>query len=390
MNLANRLDSVSGSGTLASMDALQRLRRQGIDVFTFSDRLPPPQVAVLAAKRALDEAWSSFYTPTAGLPLLRQILAERASRGFRRNVDPASEVLVTVGGKEAVVSCVLAMIDVGNEVLIPDPAWVSYEPCVRLAGGSVVRVPLSTSSQGFRLDVLALEKAITRRTKMLILNSPHNPTGMVLNEVELEGVAGLAQGYDLIVMADESYEHFVFDGARHISIASMPGMFGRTVTVSTSSKIFNMFGWRVGWAIGPSELMEGMLRVHQNLVGCAPSFSQAGVAAALSAGASLIDPVVAVFAEARDVLIAELNAVAGVHCHWPQGAYFAFPSIRDLARSDREVAHLLLNEAHVHTISGSTFGPAGEGFLRLTFSCTAAHAREGAVRMAACLRQLAA
>jgi aspartate aminotransferase len=132
---ANRLDSVSGSGTLASMDTLQRLRRQGIDVFTFSDRPPPPQVAVLAAKRALDEAWSSFYTPTAGLPLLRQILAERASRGFRRTVDADSEVLITVGGKEPIINCVMAIIEASNEVLIPDPAWVSYEPCVRLAGG---------------------------------------------------------------------------------------------------------------------------------------------------------------------------------------------------------------------------------------------------------------
>jgi aspartate/methionine/tyrosine aminotransferase len=381
---ARRTGLVVPSATLSTMDRANDLRRSGVDIFSFSNRPSPPQAAVAGAKAALDAKWSSFYTDTAGIPELRGQIAERASVSLKRSIDPDSEVLVTVGGKEAIFAFLMATVQEGDEVIIPDPAWVTYEPCIRLAGGRPVRVPLTYTGNGFEFDTDGLRRSVTPNTRALILNTPHNPTGLVLSAEVLHEIATIAIENDLFVLADECYEHYVYEG-EHRSIAALPRMFERTLTVSTSSKIFTMFGWRLGWAIGPSEMMHHLLNIHQNIVACATSFAQAGMAKLLASDPEellrLIARTVSIYRAARDALVQGLNRIDGVRCHSPQGGYLAFVNIRGLNMRSNDVSELLLDRAGVQTVPGSAFGPAGEGFVRINFSCTAEDVADGLRRI---------
>lgn len=390
-HFAERTELVQESPTLATLDKVAELKRRGVDIFNFSNRPSPPPAAVHAAQRAIEETWSFFYTDSAGLPALRKLLAARGSRSLKRQIDPGSEVLITAGGKEAVFAFLMATVGPGDEVLLLDPSWVSYEPCVQLAGGHLTRVPMQFDSSGFRLDVSALRRSLTPRTKVLILNTPHNPTGIVLSKAELQEVADLARMADLFVLADEAYEHYVYDGLQHTSIASLPDMFERTLTISTASKIFNMFGWRLGWAIGPTELMRRLLSIHQNVIGCVTSFVQAGGIGLLSLSEDEFNKTVAAtvqtYGAARDVLVNGLNKIAGVSCHKPQGGYLAFPNISGLKRTSAQVSEILL-EGGVHSVAGSAFGPNGEGFIRINYSCKPEDAAIGVERIRKALGSL--
>jgi len=386
---SKRVTEVRGSATLTTIDAVSALRRRGVDVFGFSVRPEPLSAAVAAAQDALSEPWAAFYTDSAGMPELRAVLADRASANLLRPIDSEREVLVSVGAKAAIFCCLLATIDPGDDVVILDPAWVSYEPCVRLAGGHAIRVPLEYGEAGFRLRVDDIASHLTRRTRLIILNSPHNPTGIVLDRTSLEEFAALATAEDLTILSDECYEAFVFDPNEHISIAGLPDMFERTVTVSTSSKLFNTFGWRVGWAVGPRDLIEPMLQTHQNIVGCAPSHSQAGVTAAIRAEQTVVEELLPMFESSRDILLKYLNDTPSVSCHKPQGAYFLFPNITEIGVDDCHVASMLLEEFGIHVNGGSDFGKGGAGFLRLTFACTPEHAHAGGAKLQQALSRVA-
>ena len=385
-NFADRASVPEPSGTLAIIDKVQELRRRGVDVFSFSNRPPAPAEAIRAAQAAVAEAWSSFYTDTAGWPKLRQGISRKFSQALKHEIDPKSEVLVTVGAKEAIFLFVMATVGSGDEVVMPDPAWVSYEPMVRLAGGQIKRVPMDYSAKGFELDPEALKRALTPRTKAVILCTPHNPTGLVLSADVLKQIADIANDADLFVLVDECYQHYLYDDAVHHSLAAQPDMFKRTITVATASKIFNMFGWRVGWAIGPEDIVSRMLAIHQHVTACATSFAQAGAAAALEVDSAVIDATVRRYDAARRLLIRELNEVEGISCHLPAGAYFAFPNIRGLRKNSVAVSHLLLEHGGVQTVPGSSFGPNGEGFLRINFTCTEEDAARGAERIRKALR----
>jgi aminotransferase len=386
---SKRITEVRGSATLTTIDAVKALRRRGVHVFGFSVRPEPLPAAIDAARCALGEPWAAFYTDSAGMPELRDVLADRASAKLSRPIDSQHEVLVSVGAKAAIFCCLLAAIDPGDEVMILDPAWVSYEPCIQLAGGRPVRVPLEFDAAGFRLPVGDVTSRLTPRTRLIILNSPHNPTGLVLDRACLDELAGLAAANGITILSDECYEAFVFDGNKHVPIATLPGMFERTVTVSTSSKLFNTFGWRVGWAVGPRELIEPMLQAHQNIVGCAPSHSQAGVIAAVRAERSVVDELLPMFESSRDILLEYLNDTPGVSCHQPEGAYFLFPNVSQTGIDDRKLASRLLHEFGIHINGGSDFGACGAGFLRLTFACTPEHARAGGEKLQQALSRVA-
>jgi aspartate/methionine/tyrosine aminotransferase len=386
---SKRVAGVEGSSTLTTIDAVKTLRRRGVDVFGFSVRPEPLAAAVAAARNALGEPWAAFYTDSAGMPELREALGERASANLSRPIDSEHEVLVSVGAKSAIFCCLLATIDPGDEVVILDPAWVSYEPCIRLAGGRAVHVPLEYREDGFRLRVDDVASHLTPRTRLIILNSPHNPTGVVLDQACLQELAQLAIAEDLTILSDECYEAFVFDGNEHVPIARLPDMFERTVTVSTSSKLFNTFGWRVGWAVGPRQLIEPMLQAHQNIVGCAPSHSQAGVIAAVHAEHTVVEELLPLFESSREILLEFLNDTPGVSCHKPQGAYFLFPNITQIGVDDRHLALTLLHEFGIHVNGGSDFGTSGAGFLRLSFACTPEHARAGGAKLQRALSRVA-
>jgi aspartate aminotransferase len=365
--IAERLKGVPPSGTLRTMDRVRELRRAGADVITFGNRPATPEVARAATAKAAGEPWSSAYTPSAGLPELRQAIAKAlAADGVL--ADPESEIIVTVGAKEALFIAMLALIGPGDEVIIPSPAWVSHEPAVRLAGGVPVAVPLREARR-FHLDPRDLERAVTPRTTAILYTTPHNPTGVVMDLAELEAIAQIAQRHDLVLIADECYRHYVYDGRRHRSVAALPGMAERTLTVSTASKIFNMFGWRIGWVAGPAELIQALLVVHEHAVGSATSVAQAGALAALHLDASAIQPTLDQYRQARDVMVEGLKGISGITVHTPEGGYFLFPDVRALG-DDVTLARFLLETAGVQTVPGSAFGPGGEGHLRINFTCT--------------------
>ncbi|MBN8957902.1 MAG: aminotransferase class I/II-fold pyridoxal phosphate-dependent enzyme [Rhizobiales bacterium] len=283
---------------------------------------------------------------------MRQAIAAKSTRMNGLQADPDTEILVTLGAKEAIFLAMMALVNPGDEVLIPDPEWVSYVPCVELAGGRIVRFPLHEKN-GFQPDIDDLERRITSKTKMIVISTPHNPTGAIFDAPALNGIAALAHKHNLVVLSDEVYEHYVYDNHRHQSIGSLPGMKERTVTISGTSKIFNMFGWRVGWAIAAPAVITSMAHIHQNTVACATSFAQAGTIAALQLGDDIIAKRVRQYQEAGAPLIDGLNGL-GLSCHRPEGAYFVFPNISKLGRSSEEVSRLLLEKGGIQSVSPST------------------------------------
>ena len=378
--IAQRLKSIPSSGTLSVADRVRDLRRQGADIINFTNRPPVPAPVVEAARKALGEAWTSGYTDTAGLPELRQAIAEQMGRECGVVVDPDDQVIVTVGGKEGIFAALFATVNPGDEVIIPDPSWVSYDPCVNFAGGVPVYVP-SGRETGFHPDPNAIADAVTSKTKVIVLTTPHNPTGVVLERKTLDAIADVARRRDLLVLADECYRHYLYDNHHHISMASLPGMAERTLTVQTTSKIFNMFGWRVGWIAGPADIVGEMLKVHQHVVACATAIAQAGALAAVRLERDYIAATVNQYNGARDALLAELATIPRIAAHKPEGAYFLFPDIRGLGMTSLEAARFFLDQAHVMTVPGSAFGSNGEGHVRLLFSCTEVEVRQAAARI---------
>ena len=375
---AERLKGVAPSGTLRTIQRVRELRRAGGDIISFGNRPATPQAAREATMRAASEVWSSAYTDSAGLPELRAAIAQSmAEDGVR--VDPDRQIIVTVGAKEALFVTILALLDPGDEVIIPSPAWVSHDPAVRLAGGVPVTVPLR-EERAFRLDTAELEAAITPRTKMILFINPHNPTGVVMDEATLDRVAAIARRHQLVVVADECYKHYVYDGRHHRSIAALPGMAERTLTVSTASKIFNMFGWRVGWVAGPEDVVAQILIVHEHAVGSTASFAQAGALAALQVDRSVIQATVDQYRRARDVMVDGLNRIPGFSVLRPEGGYLMFPNVSKLG-ADVEVSEFLLEKARVQTVPGSAFGPFGEGHVRINFTCTPEEAAQAVERI---------
>lgn len=374
------MKDIPASGTLSVADRVKELRRQGADIASFSNRPAVPEAVIAAAKTALDEAWSSAYTDSAGLPELRQAIARQLASECGFEADPEDEIMVTAGGKEGIFAALFATVNPGDEVVIPDPSWVTYDPCVGFAGGIPVAVP-SPVENDFHPDPEAIEAAVTAKTKMIVLTTPHNPTGAVLKRDTLEAIAEIAKRHQLLVLSDECYRHYLYDNHQHFSIASLPGMAERTLTVQTTSKIFNMFGWRVGWIAGPSDIMAEMLKIHQHVVACANAVAQAGAIAAINLDPEYIRTTVRTYEEARDTLLKELADIPAITAHVPEGGYFLFPDIRGLGKDSEEASRFLLEEARVMTVPGSAFGSNGEGHVRLLFSCTAEEAARVAGRI---------
>ena len=385
-SLAQRTHALQPSQTLDVLEKVAALRRQGIKITSFSNRPGTPPEVVEAARAALGESWSAAYTDARGLPALRTAIAAQAARFNSITADPETEILVTIGAKGAIHLAMLALLNPGDEVLLSDPAWVSYEPCIALAGGHIVRYPLREEN-GYQPDVKDIEARITPRTKMIVINTPHNPTGAVFSDLSLRGIADLAQRENLFVLSDEVYEHFVYDGHKHLSIGALPGMKEGTITISGTSKIFNMFGWRVGWAIADQRIIDAMANIQQNTSACATSFAQAGTVAALHLGIAAAERRVVQYHKARNALVAGLNAIPGVSCHMPVGAYFAFTNVSKLGRNSDEVARILLERGGVQSVAGSAFGPSGEGYIRLIFACTPNDVHEGLKNLTAVLEQ---
>lgn len=318
-----------------------------------------------AAIFALEKGQTS-YTSNLGLLSLRKAITRYVASFFEVGYDPAGEVLVTVGVSEAIDIALRALVNPGDEVIYHAPCYVSYSPSIVMAYGVPVAVE-THKADGFSLRPEALAEKITPRSRVLMLNFPTNPTGAVATAGDLEGIAKLCVEHDLIVLTDEIYSELRYDGVKHVSIASLPGMRERTVLLHGFSKAFAMTGFRLGYACAPKPVIEAMMKVHQYSMLCAPIMSQMAALEALENGAAAMARMRDSYHQRRDFVVRRLNEV-GIECHLPGGAFYVFPDIREFGLASKEFALKLLEQESVAAVPGDAFGPSGEGFLRCCYA----------------------
>ncbi len=333
------------------------------------------------------EKGRTFYTSNAGLMELRKAISGYAFRKYDLDYDPASEILVTVGGSEGIDLAFRAILDRGDEVIIPEPAYVSYVPCAVLADGVPVTIPLQEKNK-FKLTAQELLAAITDKTKILLLSYPNNPTGGIMTRQDLEPIAKIAIEHDLIVVSDEIYSELTY-GHDHCSIASLPGMRERTIVINGFSKAFAMTGWRLGYAMGPAMIMEQMIKIHQFAIMAAPTTSQYAAVEALNTGEDDVQEMRTAYDQRRRFLLDRFEQMK-ISCFEPEGAFYMFPCIREFGMSSEEFATRFLEEEMVAVVPGNAFGDCGEGFLRVSYAYSIDELKEALSRLASFVERLRA
>src|SRR5450756_2305204 len=356
-----RLGTESAFEVLARAKALEAAGKKIIHLEIGEPDFPTADHISKAAIEAL-LAGQTHYVPAPGIPALREAVAAFLERTGRMRASP-DRVIVTPGAKPIMFFTIMALAGPGDEVLYPDPGFPMYESITSFAGATPVPVPLRESN-GFRIDV---DELITPRSRLLIINSPHNPCGSALTRADCAAIADLAQRHDLVVLSDEIYWAIRYAGD-HASVLDFDGMADRTILLDGWSKTYAMTGWRLGFGVFPAALVEPITRLAINSVSCTSAFSQYAAIAALEGPQDGVTDMVAEFRRRRDVVVAGLNAIGGISCIEPQGAFYAFPDITGTGRTASELADRLLREAGVATLAGTAFGPWGEGFLRLSYA----------------------
>jgi len=324
------------------------------------------------------EKGKTWYTSNAGLSELREAISEYLDRRFNISYNAKNEVLITVGGSEAIDICIRSLVKPGDEVIIPQPCFVCYEPLVTLAGGTPVIIQTRAEDK-FRLTPQQLKRAITPRTKLLILPFPNNPTGAVMRRSDLEAIAEVLRGTNIMILSDEIYAELTYNG-KHVSIASIDGMKERTILVSGFSKAYAMTGWRLGYACGPSPVIAAMHKVHQYAIMCAPTTSQYAAIEAMKNGDEDIERMVSEYDMRRRLLVNGLNKI-GLDCFEPEGAFYVFPSIKRSGLSSEQFCKKLLFEKRLAVVPGTAFGDSGEGFVRISYSYSLNHLCEALKRL---------
>jgi aspartate/methionine/tyrosine aminotransferase len=381
MKVAERMNSI-GTETAFEVSARARaLEATGRSIVYLQIGEPDfdtPENVREAAKAALDGGMT-HYPPYAGLPDLRRAIAEdtTARRGF--TADP-SNVFVTVGGKGVMVYAIMALVDPGDEVIVPDPGYPIYESITRFVGGTAVPIPIRQAND-FRMDIDELASLITPKTKLLVINSPANPTGGVLTRDDIERIAELAQRHDLVVLSDEIYARILYDGAEHVSIASIDGMADRTITLDGFSKTYAMTGWRMGYAVVPDWLVKPFGQLIINTISGVTAFAQAGAIEALRGPQDEVDAMVREFRARRDLVVDGLNEIPGFDCLRPQGAFYVFPDITGTGMSGADLADRLLYEAGVCVLSGTSFGGVGDKHIRISYANSRENLSEALARI---------
>lgn len=326
------------------------------------------------------------YTSNAGLKELRIEISRYLERRFGLRYDPMSQVLITVGGSEAIDMCIRTLVQPGDEVIIPEPCFVCYEPITTLSGGVPVPVPCR-AEDAFRLRANALAAAITPRTKLLIMPFPNNPTGAVMEKEDLEAIAQVLRGTNIMVLSDEIYAELTYGLQPHVSIASLPGMAERTVVVNGFSKTYAMTGWRLGYACGPAPILQVMTKIHQSAIMSAPTTSQYAAITALRDCDLEIDRMRDEYNMRRRLVVRSFNEM-GLHCFEPRGAFYAFPCIQSTGMTSEEFCTRLLEKKHVAIIPGGAFGTSGEGYARVSYAYSVEHLTEALKRIREFLQQL--
>lgn len=341
-----------------------------------------PNNIIEAAKKALDKGHTK-YTSNAGIIELRRVLAEKLEKDNGIKADPENELIVTTGAGEAIVLSLMALVDEGDEVILPNPAWPNYLGHIATVGGVVVSVD-TFEEDNFSLKAEAIKKAITDRTKVIIVNSPSNPTGAIMNKDELIEIGKLAKENNIMVISDEPYEKLIYGGKTHFSLASVEEFKDNVITINSFSKTYAMTGWRVGYAHGPKEIISAMVKLQENLSSCVNASAQVAGIEAIIGPQNAVCEMVEEYRKRRDLLVEGLNELKGVSCIVPDGAFYAFPNIKALGKSSKEVAETIIREVQVVTTPGSAFGTAGEGYLRLSFASSTEDIIEALDRLKNC------
>src|SRR3984885_6464676 len=368
VKLAERMSRI---GTESAFDVLVRARAleaQGKDIIHLEigePDFPTPQHIIDAGKKALDEGWT-HYGPSQGLPELREAIAQYISATRGIPVSPAN-VCVTPGGKPIIFFPMLALLGPGDEVIYPNPGFPIYESMIRVSGATAVPVPL-VEERGFSFDLDVFRKSLSSKTKMVVLNSPHNPTGGMIPPEDIAAIADEVRGRNLVVLSDEIYSRIVYGKDRPVSIASLPGMLEKTIILDGFSKTYAMTGWRLGYGVMPSFLVDPINKLMVNSNSCTASFTQRAGIAALCGPQDDVTKMVEEFRRRRDAFCAGLNTLPGFRCAIPGGAFYAFPNIQGTSRKSKELADGLLQQAGVACLSGTAFGAYGDGYLRFSIA----------------------
>jgi aminotransferase len=367
--LSSRSEELKPSAFADFFAEAVEMQRSGEDVIHLHVGEPDqatPKHILDAARSAMEEGFT-HYTPPGGFFELREAISEKLKNDNKIDVDPSREVCVLSGGYNALYSAFQVLISPGDEVIVPAPCLPQYWGQIILAGGKAVSVGLNEDNN-FRPDLEELKSKVNSKTKLILLNSPQNPTGSILTREDIYGIAEIVENNDLLVISDEVYEKFIYNNHPHISFASVSGMKERTVTVNSFSKTYAMTGWRVGYAAGDSVIIDKIRGICEHAIWCSNSVAQRAAIAALKGPQDCVREMVEEFRNRRDTITAGLNQIDRFSCSEPKGAFYAFPSIEDLGLSSMELAQLFLRKAKVAVIPGIAFGPQGEGNLRFSFA----------------------
>ena len=367
MKIAQRMSRLGTESAFEVLAKARRLEAEGMDVIHLEIGEPDfnsPSNIVDAGKRALDEGYTN-YSPSPGYPELRDRIANeiRETRGVSVTGD---NVVVTPGGKPIMFFLMMAVIDPGDEVLYPNPGFPIYESMINFVGGVPVPMQLH-ESKDFNIDIDEIAGQITDRTKLMVINSPNNPCGSIVPKEDLKWLSELANKHDIIVLSDEIYSKFLYEGEHH-SVSTFPDMRERTIILDGFSKSYAMTGWRIGYGVMPLELVEPISRLATNSVSCTASFTQMAAMEALSGPQDDSYTMVAEFKRRRDIIVEGLNQIKGIRCRLPKGAFYAFPNVEETGMSSQQFADDLLNKAGVACLTGEAFGEYGDGFVRFSFA----------------------
>ncbi|HUN63679.1 MAG TPA: pyridoxal phosphate-dependent aminotransferase [Candidatus Sulfotelmatobacter sp.] len=386
MELTNRINRIQVSPTAVVISAAEQLKAKGVDIADFGPGepdFPTPAHIKKAAIQAIEENRTK-YTPTGGIMPLREAISAWHKRELGSDYH-AKECVVNVGGKHSIFNTISVLIQHGDEVVLPAPYWVSYPDIIKYAGGTPVIVP-TRQEDGFSAKAAAIEKAITPKTKMVIINSPSNPTGGVIDGEEFERILAVCQKHNLWLMSDECYSHFVYEPHKPFSIASAKDATNRLIIIGSMSKTFAMTGWRIGYTLAPEPLIQAIIKVQSQSTSNPTSIAQYAALEAMRGSMESVPPMLAEYAKRRKRIVEGLRTIPGIECEWPGGAFYAFPNVsahlqgaHPLAKSCTDLAKDLLEKAHVALIPGEAFG--APGFLRLSYATSIERIEEGLRRL---------
>jgi aspartate/methionine/tyrosine aminotransferase len=388
MDLSKKMGRLGTETAFEVLARAQALEAKGVDVVHLEIGEPDfdtPQNICDAATGAMCRG-QTHYCNSQGILDLRNVIAKQIEKTHGFSVDPA-RVVVTPGAKPIMFYSILALLEEGDEAIYPNPGFPIYESMINFTGAKSVPIPLREELD-FRLDVEELKSKINSRTKLIIINSPQNPTGGVLEESDIRAIADLAQEYDITVLTDEVYDRIVYEGSP-FSIARVPGMIDRTILLNGFSKTYAMTGWRIGYAVMPADLVPHVVRLIVNSVSCTSPFVQHGGIEALTGPQDSVTRMVEEFKKRRDIIVDGLNEIPGISCRRPKGAFYVFPNVTKLGMTSRRFADHLLNEAGVASLDGAAFGKFGEGYLRLSYATSQENIKKALDRIKKAVAQVA-